>query len=48
MLVEFIIIKFLLIDEKINCYCCLFKMNEKFNSLYEKSFFFIYLLIFIF
>jgi hypothetical protein len=38
----------LLIDERINCYCCLSKMNEKFNSLYKKSFSFIYLLILIF
>jgi hypothetical protein len=40
--------RILWIDEKMNCYCCLFKMNEKFNSLYKKSFSFIYLLIFIF
>ncbi len=40
--------RILLIDERMNCYCCLFKMNEKFSSLYKKSFLFIYLLIFIF
>jgi hypothetical protein len=38
----------LLTDEEMNCYCCLSKMNEKFSSLYRKSFSFIYLLIFIF
>jgi hypothetical protein len=38
----------LLTDERINCYCCLSKMNEKFSSLYKKSLSFIYLLIFIF
>jgi hypothetical protein len=40
--------RILLTDEKMNCYCCLFKMNEKFILLYKKSFSFIYLLIFIF
>jgi hypothetical protein len=38
--------RILLIDEKMNCYCCLSKMNEKFSLLYRKSFSFIYLLIF--
>jgi hypothetical protein len=38
--------RILLIDEKMNCYCCLFKMNEKFSLLYKKSYLFIYLLIF--
>jgi hypothetical protein len=40
--------RILLTDERMNCYCCLFKMNEKFSSLYKKSSSFIYLLIFIF
>ncbi len=40
--------RILLTDERMNCYCCLSKMNEKFSSLYKKSFSFIYLLIFIF
>jgi hypothetical protein len=40
--------RILLTDERMNCYCCLFKMNEKFSSLHRKSFSFIYLLIFIF
>ncbi len=38
--------RILLTDERMNCYCCLFKMNEKFSLLYRKSFSFIYLLIF--
>jgi hypothetical protein len=38
----------LLTDERMNCYCCLSKMNETFSSLYRKSFSFIYLLILIF
>jgi hypothetical protein len=37
--------RILLTDERMNCYCCLSKMNEKFNLLYKKSFSFIYLLI---
>jgi hypothetical protein len=37
--------RILLTDERMNCYCCLFKMNEKFNLLYRKSSSFIYLLI---
>jgi hypothetical protein len=36
----------LLTDERMNCYCCLSKINEKFSLLYRKSFSFIYLLIF--
>jgi hypothetical protein len=40
--------RILLTDERMNCYCCLSKMNEKFSSLYRKSLSFIYLLIFIF
>jgi hypothetical protein len=40
--------RILLTDERMNCYCCLSKMNEKFSSLYRKFFSFIYLLIFIF
>jgi hypothetical protein len=40
--------RILLTDERMNCYCCLFKMNEKFSLLYKKSLSFIYLLIFIF
>ncbi len=40
--------RILLTDERMNCYCCLSKMNEKFSSLYRKSFSFIYLLILIF
>ncbi len=35
----------LLTDERMNCHCCLFKMNEKFSLLYKKSLSFIYLLI---
>ncbi len=35
----------LLIDERMNCYYCLFKMNEKFSLLYKKSLSFIYFLI---
>jgi flagellar biosynthesis chaperone FliJ len=38
--------RILLTDERMNCYCCLSKMNEKFSLLYRKSFSFIYLLIF--
>jgi hypothetical protein len=38
----------LLIDEEMNCYCCLSKMNEKFSLLHRKFLSFIYLLIFIF
>jgi hypothetical protein len=38
--------RILLTDERMNCYCCLFKMNEKFSLLYRKSLSFIYLLIF--
>jgi hypothetical protein len=38
--------RILLTDERINCYCCLFKMNGKFSLLYRKSLSFIYLLIF--
>ncbi len=38
--------RILLTDERMNCYCCLSKMNEKFSLLYKKSFSFIYLLIF--
>jgi hypothetical protein len=38
--------RILLTDERMNCYCCLSKMNEKFNLLYRKSLSFIYLLIF--
>jgi hypothetical protein len=38
--------RILLIDERMNCYCCLFKINEKFSLLYRKSSLFIYLLIF--
>jgi hypothetical protein len=37
--------RILLTDERMNCYYCLFKMNEKFSLLYRKSFSFIYLLI---
>ncbi len=37
----------LLTDKKMNCYCYLYKLNEKFSWLYKKSFSFIYLLIFI-
>jgi hypothetical protein len=37
----------LLTDERMNCYCCLSKMNEKSSSLYRKSSSFIYLLILI-
>ncbi len=37
--------RILLTDERMNCYCCLSKMNEKFSLLYKKSFSFIYLLI---
>jgi hypothetical protein len=40
--------RILLTDERMNCYCCLSKMNEKFSLLYRKSSSFIYLLIFIF
>jgi hypothetical protein len=40
--------RILLTDERMNCYCCLSKMNEKFSSLYRKSLSFIYLLILIF
>jgi hypothetical protein len=40
--------RILLTDERMNCYCCFFKMNEKFSFLYRKSLSFIYLLIFIF
>jgi hypothetical protein len=42
------ICRILLTDERMNCYCCLSKMNEKFSLLYKKSFSFIYLLILIF
>jgi hypothetical protein len=42
------ICQILLTDERMNCYCCLSKMNEKFSLLYRKSSSFIYLLIFIF
>jgi hypothetical protein len=45
---DLIICRILLTDERMNCYCCLSKMNEKFSSLYSKSFLFIYLLILIF
>jgi hypothetical protein len=38
--------RILLTDERMNCYCCLSKMNEKFSLLYKKSSSFIYLLIF--
>jgi hypothetical protein len=38
--------RILLTDERMNCYCCLSKMNEKFSLLYRKSFSFIDLLIF--
>jgi hypothetical protein len=38
--------RILLTDERMNCYCCLSKMNEKFSLLYKKSLSFIYLLIF--
>ncbi len=38
--------RILLTDERIKCYCCLSKMNEKFSLLYKKSLSFIYLLIF--
>jgi hypothetical protein len=38
--------RILLTDERMNCYCCLSKMNEKFSLLYRKSLSFIYLLIF--
>jgi hypothetical protein len=40
--------RILLTDERMNCYCCLSKMNEKFSLLYRKSSSFIYLLILIF
>jgi hypothetical protein len=40
-----ILCRILLTDEEMNCYCCLFKMNEKFSLLYRKSSSFIYLLI---
>jgi hypothetical protein len=40
--------RILLTDERMNCYCCLSKMNEKISLLYRKSLSFIYLLIFIF
>jgi hypothetical protein len=39
------ICRILLTDERMNCYCCLSKINEKFSLLYRKSFSFIYLLI---
>ncbi len=37
--------RILLTDERINCYCCLSKINEKFSLLYKNSSSFIYLLI---
>jgi hypothetical protein len=37
--------RILLTDERMKCYCCLSKMNEKFSLLYRKSLSFIYLLI---
>jgi hypothetical protein len=46
-LIDFwIFCRILLTDERMNCYCCLSKMNEKFSLLYRKSSSFIYLLIF--
>jgi hypothetical protein len=41
------ICRILLTGERMNCYCCLSKMDGKFSSLYRKSLSFIYLLIFI-
>ncbi len=35
MLVELITVEFLLTDERMNCYCCLFNLDEKFSLLYK-------------